>query len=143
MRYIALFDHGPNWDHDKNLYEQGQPMTDHLHSMQHRFDEGSLLLGGPFDDTGGIAVLDVADAASATALLNNDPAVASGHLTYKLHLLLAYFDALTEPEQTSPSQNSTLNDCTQRLTKSADLNRSREPNARNDPTPPTPGRTPQ
>jgi hypothetical protein len=61
--------------------------------MCRRFDEGALLLGGPFDDGGGIAVIEAADEMAAENLLEADPAVAAGVLSYRMHRLHAYFDA--------------------------------------------------
>lgn len=56
MRFVALFGHGPTWKRGRTVYEQGAPIEGHLASMRRRFDEGALLLGGPFDDGDGIAV---------------------------------------------------------------------------------------
>ena len=95
MRYIALFDHGPNWRKGSSVYEQGAPIEGHLESMRRHFETGVLLLGGPFERGGGIAVLDVADEADALEIMNTDPAVAAGVLTYALHAHHAYFDAFT------------------------------------------------
>jgi uncharacterized protein YciI len=94
MRYVALLRHGRSWTPGKSVYEQGQPIVDHLDSMRRRFDEGTLLLGGPFGDgRGGLAILDVVDEARATELMDKDPGVVAGVLAYELHPLLAYFDA--------------------------------------------------
>lgn len=92
MRFIALFDHGPAWKPGRSVYGQGTPIVEHLATMRQRYDAGSLLLGGPFADHGGIAVLDVADEHAALDLLEADPAVAAGVLTYTLRELIAYFD---------------------------------------------------
>ena len=93
MRFVTLFGYGPSWQQGKTVYEQGAPVEGHLESMRRRFDEGALLLGGPFDDGGGIAVLEAADQDAAAKLLDADPAVVAGVLTYRLHRLHAYFDA--------------------------------------------------
>jgi len=95
MRHIALFGHGPNWKKGASVYEQGAPIEGHLASMRRHFETGVLLLGGPFDRGGGIAVLDVAEETAATAIMDADPAVAAGVLTYTLHAHHAYFDAFT------------------------------------------------
>lgn len=95
MRFVTLFGHGPNWQHGRTVFEQGPIMDEHLRSMRRRFDEGTLLLGGPFaDDGGGIAVIEAPDNAAATAIIDADPAVTAGILTYRLHHLRAYFDAM-------------------------------------------------
>lgn len=93
MRQVALFGHGPNWQRGKTVYEQGPAIEGHLEAMRRRFDEGVLLLGGPFDDGGGIAVVEAPDEDAAAQLLDADPAVSAGVLTYRLHRLHAYFDA--------------------------------------------------
>lgn len=96
MRIIALIDHGPAWDPDKTLYHQGPAIEAHLATMANRFDEGTVLLGGPFDHAdGGIAVLDVADMAQARHVMDNDPAVIAGVLRYELRVVRAYFDVFT------------------------------------------------
>jgi|SRR3954454_18409842 uncharacterized protein YciI len=93
MRFVALFGNGPNWQQGKTVYEQGPPIEAHLESMRRRFDEGALLLGGPFAEGGGVAVVEAADAEAASQLLDADPAVEAGVLAYRLHRLHAYFDA--------------------------------------------------
>ena len=93
MIYVALIGHGPNWLPGKSVYEQGQPVRDHLAAMRSRYEEGSLLLGGPFDRGGGIAVLDVAGELEARELMDADPGVVAGVMSYELHHLTAYFDA--------------------------------------------------
>jgi uncharacterized protein YciI len=94
MRFVTLFSHGPHWKYGKSVYEQGPVMEDHLRSMRRRFDEGSLLVGGPFDEGGGIAFLEAPDRDAATAIIDADPAVRAGVLSYTLHRLHAYFDAV-------------------------------------------------
>jgi uncharacterized protein YciI len=96
MRYVALIGRGPRWIADKPVWEQGRPIQEHLAAMRDRYDEGRLLLGGPFTDpSGGIAVLDVEDEAAAVALMEADPGVRAGVLVYTLHAMRAYFDAFT------------------------------------------------
>jgi uncharacterized protein YciI len=96
MRYIALFDHGPAWKPERSVYGQGTPIVAHLATMRQRYDDGSLLLGGPFADHGGIAVLDVPDEHAALELLDADPAVVAGVLTYTLREVIAYFDVYAD-----------------------------------------------
>ncbi len=93
MRFVAGFGQGPNWQYGKTVYEQGEAIDGHLKSMRRRFDEGTLLLGGPFDEGGGVAVLEAPDQAAALELLEADPAIEAGVLSYRLHRLHAYFDA--------------------------------------------------
>ena len=78
MRCIALISHGPAWLAGRSVYEQGPVVDAHLAAMCRRFDEGSLLLGGPYASrTGGIAVLDVADFDAPRRLMDADPGVAA------------------------------------------------------------------
>jgi len=93
MRFVTMFSHGANWQAGRTVYQQGAPIDGHLRSMRHRFDEGVLLLGGPFEDGGGIAVIEAPDEEEAAALLDRDPAVMAGVLSYRLYRLHAYFDA--------------------------------------------------
>jgi uncharacterized protein YciI len=93
MRFVTLFSYGPNWQTGRTVYQQGTPIEGQLDSMRRRFDEGVLLLGGPFDDGGGIAVIEARDEDEAVTLLDLDPAVMTGVLSYRLHRLHAYFDA--------------------------------------------------
>jgi uncharacterized protein YciI len=96
MRYVALIGHGPAWIAGKRVWEQGRPIEEHLDTMRDRYDEGRLLLGGPFKDSaGGIAVLDVEDESAAVALMEADPGVRAGVLVYELHEMRPYFDAFT------------------------------------------------
>jgi uncharacterized protein YciI len=94
MRYVALIGHGPNWLDGRSVYEQGEPIEGHLRTMGQRYDEGTLLLGGPFESGHqGIAVLNVADESEARDIMEADPGVQAGVLGYDLKLLTAYFDA--------------------------------------------------
>ena len=95
MRLVALIGHGPEWIAGRSVYEQGPSIHAHLIAMRSRYDEGKLLLGGPFERGGGIAVLDVEDEAAGRALMDADPAVQAGVMVYELHRMRAYFDAFT------------------------------------------------
>ncbi len=94
MRFVTLLTHGPQWQSGKTVYEQGPAIEEHLGSMRRLFDEGALLVGGPFDEGGGIALLEAPDRDAALALIEADPAVRAGVLGYRLHQLHAYFDAI-------------------------------------------------
>lgn len=93
--FVALIGHGPNWAAGKSVYEQGRAIDEHLVSMRRRFHEGSLLLGGPFDRAGGIAVLQVDSELVARQIMDADPAVIAEVMVYELFELTAYFDAFT------------------------------------------------
>ena len=101
-KYIALIGHGPNWLEGKSVYEQGQPIADHLVAMRDQYDAGTLLLGGPFDHGGGIAVLDVPDEAAAHAFMDADPAVRAGVMVYEIKALRPVFDAATGTRAVGP-----------------------------------------
>jgi len=92
-KYVALIGHGPRWIEGKSVYEQGKPIEDHLVAMREHFDAGILQLGGPFDHSGGIAVLDVRDEVAARAVMDADPAVQAGVMEYELRALRPVFDA--------------------------------------------------
>lgn len=91
--FVALIGHGPKWITGKSVYEQGSAIDEHLVAMRRRYEEGSLLLGGPFDRGGGIAVLHAADETAARRIMDADPAVAADVMVYELFELTAYFDA--------------------------------------------------
>src|SRR6478609_8638574 len=92
-KYVALIGHGPEWLEGKSVYEQGKPVEDHLVAMRCQYDAGVLLLGGPFDHGGGIAVLDVEDESAARAVMDADPAVQAGVMVYEIRALRPIFDA--------------------------------------------------
>jgi uncharacterized protein YciI len=95
MRIIAHIAPGPNWLPGRSVYEQGEPVRDHLRFMQARFDDGSLLLGGPArDGLSGLAVLEVPDVEAAQAFAAADPGVAADVLVYEIRELVPFFDAL-------------------------------------------------
>lgn len=95
-KYVALIGHGPRWIQGKSVYAQGKPVEDHLEAMREHYDAGVLQLGGPFDHGGGIAVLDVRDEAAARAVMDADPAVKAGVMTYEIRALRPVFDATND-----------------------------------------------
>jgi uncharacterized protein YciI len=95
LMFVALIGHGPNWVAGKSVYEQGRAIDDHLVAMRRRYEEGSLLLGGPFDRAGGIAVLQADNETMAQQIMDADPAVVAGVMVYEMFELTAYFDAFT------------------------------------------------
>jgi uncharacterized protein YciI len=93
MRIIAHIHPGPAWLTGKTVFEQGPVMNEHLAFMRARFDEGTLLVGGPLaTSTSGFALLEAADLTAAGALVGQDPAAQAEVLRYELHQLLPYFD---------------------------------------------------
>ncbi|WP_259391846.1 YciI family protein [Paenibacillus thiaminolyticus] len=60
-------------------------MPEHAVYVQKISDQGNVLLGGPFaDGAGGAVVLDVESEERAIELAANDPAVKSGVFTYQV-----------------------------------------------------------
>ena len=86
-KYVALIHRGPQWLWGRSVYEQGQPIEEHLQAMREHFDSGVLLLGGPFDEDGGIALLEVPDEQTAHDVMQADPAVVAGVITYEMRSL--------------------------------------------------------
>ena len=96
MRIIARIHPGPAWLAGKTVFEQGPVMNEHLAFMRERFDDGSLLVGGPLaTEESGLALLEAADLTAASALVGRDPAAQADVLVYELHQLLPYFDTLS------------------------------------------------
>ena len=96
MRIIARIQPGPAWLAGKSVFEQGSVMNEHLAFMRARFDDGSLLVGGPLaTEESGLALFEAADLTTARTLVGRDPAAQTGVLVYELHQLLPYFDALS------------------------------------------------
>ena len=91
--YVTIIGHGPNWAPNRSVYEQDRTIIQsHLESMRRRFAEGTLLLGGPFDRTGGIAIWNADSLDHARDLIQADPAIVAGVMNYELYELTAYFD---------------------------------------------------
>lgn len=102
MRFVAIISHGPNWIVGKPVTEQGEPMRGHLAKMDQRFGEGSLLIGGPFGSgDGGLAVLETESMERAREIMEEDPGVLAGVLTYELKEHILYFDTITGTRQTT------------------------------------------
>lgn len=96
MRVLARINPGPAWRPGQPVWEQGRAVQAHLAYMRDRYDDGTLLVGGPLrSGMAGMALLEVPDLDVAQALAAADPAVAADVLTYELVELLPYFDALS------------------------------------------------
>jgi uncharacterized protein YciI len=94
MRIIARIHPGPAWLTGNTVFEQGPVMNEHLAFMRARFDEGTLLVGGPLaTEESGFALLEAVDLTTARHLVDQDPAARADVLVYELHQLLPYFDA--------------------------------------------------
>jgi uncharacterized protein YciI len=109
MRVIARIAPGPNWLADRSVYGQGPPIEAHLAYLRARFDDRSLLMGGPLATAmSGFAVLDVPDLRAAQAFARADPAVAAGVLAYQLDEWVPYFDAISAARSTGPAADLAL-----------------------------------
>lgn len=99
MIYVTIIGHGPQWIGGRSVYDQDRELVQaHLESMRRRFHEGSLLLGGPFDRAGGIAVWEADDLDHARQLIDADPAVAADLMDYELYELTAFFNRFSGAE---------------------------------------------
>jgi len=82
--FLVVYKPGPKWLTGKPLAEQ--PLGEHGRYILSLFSKGALKIAGPFtDDSGGAAVLNVADEAAAKRIVMNDPAVLTGVFVYELH----------------------------------------------------------
>lgn len=96
MRVVARLRPGPRWLADTAVQGQGAPIVAHLDFMRDRFDDTSLLVGGPLrGGMSGFALLEVPDLAAARDFAQADPAVSAGVLVYEVDELVPYFDALS------------------------------------------------
>ena len=96
MRVVAHISPGPRWLSGKSVYGQGALIEDHLDYMCQRFDDHSLLLGGPMaGGMSGLALLEVPDRAAAYDVANADPAVAGAVLVYSIEEFVPFFDVVS------------------------------------------------
>lgn len=81
--FLVIYRPGPQWPAGRTLAEL--PLRDHGRYMLDLHKRGLLRMAGGFvDDSGGAAVLDVADIAAAKAIADADPAVTRGLFIYEL-----------------------------------------------------------
>ncbi|MCB0806523.1 MAG: hypothetical protein KDC05_12050 [Bacteroidales bacterium] len=83
---MAFLKRGPNRDHDSATAAGLQRA--HLDNIIRMAEEGTLVLAGPFMDTGdirGIYVFDVETVEEAKELTATDPAIQAGRLEMELH----------------------------------------------------------
>ena len=107
MRYVVLLDPGPAWAEGEPVAGQDRSVLGaHLGRMRRRYDEGSLLFGGRFaSGFGGVALLEAESSAAAAAIMDADPAVAAGLMTYRLHEVRPFFDAFAGQAWSPPASD--------------------------------------
>jgi hypothetical protein len=85
MLFTVLYRPGPGWNHEQSLFDQ-DGILDHRDFLHSRFEDETLVLGGPFlDDSGGISVYRHASEEELVTLLDTDPTIASGLQIYAIH----------------------------------------------------------
>ena len=89
--YAILLSQGEQWKAGKSVYEQD--LKAHGQYMKRLFDDGALLMAGPYtDNEGALILLKVKTREEATALMNNDPAVQNKTFKAVLHEWKVFFE---------------------------------------------------
>ncbi|MGO8952799.1 MAG: YciI family protein [Rhodomicrobium sp.] len=96
MRFVAILNAGRAWIEGESVKGQDRAvMLAHLQAMRRRYDEGTVLFGGPFrTGDGGIVLLEAPSRPDAKTVLESDPAVGAGVLDYTLFEVRPYFDVI-------------------------------------------------
>lgn len=82
--WMVLLKKGPKYQESMNNDSLQQA---HVHNIQQLVNTGKLVVAGPFTDDGdlrGIFIMDCQDSAEVNKLVNKDPAVAAGKLTFEI-----------------------------------------------------------
>ena len=97
MRYVAILNAGRAWIEGKGVHDQDRAVIlAHLHAMRRRYDEGSVLFGGPFTTgNSGIVLIEAPGHPQAESIMDQDPAVAAGVMDYTLFEVRPYFDVIS------------------------------------------------
>ena len=85
--YFVLLTRGPEWTAEKTPATE-KIQAAHLANITKLHDAGKLVLAGPFTDDGnwrGIFILKTSSIEETKSLVENDPAVQAGRLTYEIH----------------------------------------------------------
>ncbi|WP_282942386.1 YciI family protein [Paenibacillus sp. RC67] len=117
MRYLIIYKRGTDWSEDIPL--NNQPfIPEHAVYLQLLFDEGKILMAGPFKDhTGGGVVIEVETEGEAVLIAQNDPAVLHHTFDYELK---HWSDILNKYENKSKNFNQDYLDYKHKVQK--DLN---------------------
>lgn len=84
--FFVMLISGPNRNQDSATAAQIQ--KGHMENIGRLAKDGKLIVAGPFGDDGkwrGIFIFDVPTKEKVFQLLNTDPAISSGRLTYEIH----------------------------------------------------------
>lgn len=82
--YTIKYRRGQNYDCTKSIYEQD--FAEHRRYMQKLFDNGKLVLAGPFiDNSGGQIIIKVDSEDEAINTMQNDPGVLKDIFIGELH----------------------------------------------------------
>jgi len=85
--YFVLLTRGPEWTAEKTPATE-KIQAAHLANITKLHDAGKLVLAGPFTDDGnwrGIFIFKTSSIEETKSLVENDPAVQAGRLTYEIH----------------------------------------------------------
>ena len=76
---------GPAWQ-DGIDYREQPGIERHIGYMRRLFDEGRMVMGGPFlDDGGGLVLIEAESLDEATTLAGDDPTIRGGLLSAEVH----------------------------------------------------------
>ena len=85
--YFVLLTRGPEWTAEKTPATE-KIQAAHLANITKLHDAGKLVLAGPFTDDGnwrGIFIFKTSSIEETKSLVENDPAMQAGRLTYEIH----------------------------------------------------------
>lgn len=103
MKFLIYYTHGEAWNIGKPTNQQPH-IFQHAIYIQNLFNEGKIILAGPFDDhTGGTSIIEVSNEEEANDVMNNDPIVMNKTVTAKLSPWEPQFNKF---ENSSPNYNS-------------------------------------
>lgn len=86
--FFVMLTKGKNRDAITDSARISQLQMDHLANIDRLYEEGHILVAGPFGDDGnwrGLLIFDSPDKESVEKLIQTDPMVAAGWLGYEIH----------------------------------------------------------
>jgi uncharacterized protein len=90
LYYMMVLRPGPHWIAGKPYTQQA--LLPHGHYLQALYDQGKIVLAGPFLDDGGFIILDCATEAEAKTIAANEPATRAGIFVSEIHPIRYAFD---------------------------------------------------